>query len=225
MPNGHRYGVAPGDQGPVNQQVNVFHPIFRREPKKFSAKAMLQAGLLVLAGIAVLYGYSHWQLSSSRSALARVEQQQAAAAKRLDEVSRKFGPQAKSRLLEREVARLESLIAAKSRIKEILERGIFANNQGYSEYLLAFARQHLSGIWLTGFAIGGAGEELTLKGRSTIPELVPRYMQRLASEDALSGIEFQVFRMARPEEEEKKRTTGYIEFLVTTASAEKAGQP
>jgi hypothetical protein len=211
----------------MSQQINLFQPIFRKEQKKFSAKAMLQAGLLLLLGVGLLYGYSQWQVNSLRSELTRAEGRQMAAAKRLDEMSRKFGKRAKDRLLEREIARLEGVIAAKSRIKEILESGVFANTEGYSEYLMAFARQHVSGIWLTGFDIGGAGEKLTLEGRSIVPELVPQYMQRLASEDALSGIEFQVFRMERPEEEEKVRAPNYIEFLVTTADAgtAKVGQP
>lgn len=212
----------------MSQQINLFQPIFRKEPKKFSAKAMLQAGLLVLLGVGLLYGYSQWQVDSLRSEFVRAEKRQTAAAKRLDEMSRKFGKRANDRLLEREIARLEGVIAAKSRIKDILESGVFANTEGYSEYLMAFARQHVSGIWLTGFDIGGAGEELTLKGRSTVPELVPQYMQRLASEKALSGIEFRVFRMVRPsEEEDKARTPDYVEFLVTTANtgAAKVGQP
>lgn len=212
----------------MSQQINLYQPIFRKEPKKFSAKAMLQAGLLVILGVGLLYGYSQWQVNSLRSELARAEKRQTAAAQRLDEMSRKFGKRAKDRLLEREIARLESLIAAKSRIKDILESGAFANTQGYSEYLMAFARQHVAGIWLTGFDIGGAGEALTLKGRSTVPELVPQYMQRLASEKALSGIEFQVFRMARPADEEAaSRAPNYVEFLVTTAhtGAARIGQP
>ena len=211
----------------MSQQINLFQPIFRKEPKKFSARAMLQAGLLVLLGVGLLYGYSQWQVNSLRSELARAEARQMAATKRFEEMSRKFGKRAKNRLLEREITRLESVIAAKSRIKEILESGAFANTEGYSEYLMAFSRQHVSGIWLTGFDIGGAGEKLTLEGRSTVPELVPQYMQRLASEDALSGIEFQVFRMERPEEDAKIRAPGYIEFLVTTADASgvKVGHP
>lgn len=202
----------------MSQQINLYQAIFRKEPKKFSAKTLLQASVLVLVGAALLYSYSHWQARSLRAALAQAERQHAALNKRLEEVSRKFGAQSKSRLLEREIARLERLIAAKSRIKEILERGVFANTDGYSEYLLALARQHVSGIWLTGFAIAGAGEELTLKGRTTIPEAVPRYMQKLADEDTLSGIEFQVFWMAKPAEDEKQRTPPYIEFVVTTSS-------
>ena len=138
----------------MSQQINLFQPIFRKEPKKFSAKAMLQAGLLVLLGFGLLYGYSQWQVNSLRSELARSEARQMAAVKRLDEMNRKFGKRAKDRLLEREIARLEGVIAAKSRIKEILESGVFANTEGYSEYLMAFARQHIPGIWLTGRGFG-----------------------------------------------------------------------
>ena len=44
------------------QQVNLFHPIFRKQQKKFSAKAMLQAGVAVLAGIGLMYALTWWRL-------------------------------------------------------------------------------------------------------------------------------------------------------------------
>ncbi len=209
----------------MHQQINLYQPIFRKEPKKFSTRTLMQASVLVVVGAMGLYAYSYWQVRSLQADLVQVQNQQAALNKRLEDVSRRLAPQAKSRLLEREIARLERLIAAKSRVQQILARGVFANTDGYSEYMLALARQHVSGIWLTAFAIAGAGDELTLKGRTTTPELVPQYMQRLADERSLAGIEFQVFRMARPQADSRQPAPPYIEFLATTASGAKGGQP
>ncbi len=208
----------------MSQQINLFQPAFRKEPQRFSATTLLYACGIVLVFIALLYGVGYWQLRGLQAELASAEGQHTALAARLEDVGRKFRARAKTQFLDTEIKRLEALIAAKSSIKEILERGVFANTKGYSEYLLALARQHVAGVWLTGVAIVGAGERLTLKGRTTIPELVPQYMQRLANEQMLTGIEFQIFRMARPQEQASQRSPAFVEFLATTTDKEKSDQ-
>ena len=45
----------------MNQQINLYHPIFRRQEKKFSARAMLQASGLLLAGTVIMYAFPSWQ--------------------------------------------------------------------------------------------------------------------------------------------------------------------
>ncbi len=208
----------------MNQQINLLQPSFRKQPKRFSATAMLYTCTVMLLGIAVVYGLGYWQVRGSPVNLARAEGQQSALAEQLQEVSRSFGARAKSQFLEKEIASLEALVTAKSQVKDILERGVFANTEGYSKYLLAFARQHITGVWLTGFVIAGAGEQLTLEGRTTVPELVPQYMQKLSDEQTLAGIEFQVFRMARSKDDAGKRSPAFIEFLATTAGNESGDQ-
>ena len=47
----------------IQQQINLYHPIFRKQEKKFSAKAMFQAGAVVVGGIVIMYAYSAWQLN------------------------------------------------------------------------------------------------------------------------------------------------------------------
>lgn len=206
----------------MSQQINLYQAAFRKQPERFSASTLLRASAVVIAAVVLLYAFGRWQLSALRAEVANVEQQHTALLKRLEDTQRKFAARAKNEHLDREIARMETLIAAKSRVRDILERGVFANTRGYSEYLLAFARQHVNGVWLTGFDIAGAGERLTLKGRTTVPELVPQYVQKLANEQTLAGIEFQVFRMERPEKEQRRQP--YIEFLATTAGGEKGGK-
>lgn len=208
----------------MSQQINLFQQVFRKEPKRFAASTLLFACAMVLVVIALIYGAGYWQTQRLRAELQQAQRQQVVLAERLEELSGKLGTRAKSAFLEKEIARLQALIAAKSRVKQILERGVFANTQGYSEYLLALARQHVAGVWLTSFAIAGAGERLTIKGRTTVPERVPQYMQKLAGEQTLSGIVFQIFRMARPQEDAKKTAAPFVEFLATTASSEEGGK-
>ena len=105
-------------------------------------------------------------------------------------------------------------MALRERVRGLLNRGIFANTQGFSGYFTAFGRQHVPGVWLTSMQITGAADELMLSGRSQVPELVPRYLQRLSQEKQLAGIEFQSFQMNRPKDHAR-----YVEFTVRTGTS------
>jgi hypothetical protein len=202
----------------VSQQINLYQPIFRKEEKKFSTIAMLQAVGMVVAGIVLLYGYSWWHIGAMKNELQRAQQSQAAASKRLADVTEKFGRRASGTALDDEIVRLERELVAKQRIREILQRGVFSNTRGFSDYFVSLARQHVSGVWLTGFDITGAAEQMSLSGRCTDPELVPRFMQRLSSEKTLSGLEFRVFQMNRPAPDPKEASTQFVEFQVKTSA-------
>ncbi|HEX9585163.1 MAG TPA: hypothetical protein VGB36_11740 [Gammaproteobacteria bacterium] len=202
----------------MSQQINLYQPIFRKEEKKFSTVAMLQAAGLVAIGVIAIYGYSWWQNGELKKELKRVDQNQATAAKRLAEVTEKFGQGGKQSPIDLEIVRLESEIVSRQRIQEALQSGVFSNTLGFSDYFVSFARQHIHGIWLTGVDITGAAEQMILSGRSTSPELIPRYMQKLSAEKPLSGIVFNVFQMNRPAPDAKQMEPQYIEFQVKTSA-------
>lgn len=206
------------------QQINLYRPIFRKQEKKFSAMAMLQAGGAVLAGIVVIYALLLWQVSDLRNEVRQADAQLATATKRVSEATQKFGPGAKSSLLEDEVANLEKQLAARLRVRDLLNRGLFSNTTGYSGFFVAFARQHVPGVWLTGFDITGAGEDMRLQGRTADPAQVPRYVQRLSAEEVLAGKEFQVFVLSRPQTKDGQPAERYVEFLFKTAPKE-PGKP
>lgn len=202
----------------MSQQINLYQPIFRKEEKKFSTVAMLQSVGLVVIGVVALYAFTWWQTGALKNELKRVDQNHAAASKRLADATGKFGQRKGPSSLDSEIARLEAEIVAKQQIQEILQRGIFSNTQGFSEYFASFARQRVPGVWLTGFDITGAAEQMVLAGRTTNPELVPRYMQKLSSEKTLSGIEFRTFQMNRPEPDAKDPESMFVEFQARTAN-------
>ena len=201
----------------MSQQINLYQPIFRKEEKKFSTVAMLQAIGIVAVGVVVIYAFTWWQIGALKSELKQVERSHATASKRLADATAKFSMAGTATSLDAEIARLERDLVAKQRIQEILRRGVFSNTRGFSDYFVSFARQSVPGVWLTGFDITGAAEQMTLAGRSTNPELVPRYMQKLSTEKTLSGIVFNVFQMNRPAPDPKNANVNYVEFQVKTA--------
>jgi hypothetical protein len=203
----------------VIQQVNLYHPIFRREEKKFSAVAMLQAGGVLIVGALLMYLFAWWQVGYLRDQITQIDHDQQAAIQQLEEVNRTLVVHPADPRLQEEVRDLSARLDASEKIEEMLKHDAFARSAGYSDYFAAFARQAVPGLWLTGIAITGAGAQLLLRGRSTRPELVPRYLQKLSAEKSLSGIRFQNFQITRPEKAEVSGVP-VVEFLVKTSAVE-----
>jgi len=219
----------------VSQQINLYSPIFRRQEKKFSARAMLQAGGLILFGVVLLAALNAWKLTSLRAEIRSAGQQQAMALQQLEETRRKLKPRVGDPRLEEEVGKLEAVLILSSRSQDLLRRDVFNESRGYSSYFVAFARQSLPELRLTGVDITGAGKSMQLSGRTTMPERVPQYLQRLSSEKFLSGTEFQAFRIERPDEKsdrppaalpaKKPKPADHVEFVIRTAEpATKGGK-
>ena len=177
----------------MSQQINLYRPIFRKQEKRFSARAMLQAGAVLVGGIVVLYAVLAWQVHGLREESRTIDRQYTDAAARLEKITRQFGPREPSPALLERAALLERQVAARKRMHQALRAPVFPASRGYSDYLLAFARQDLPALWLTAFTITGAGKELDRQGRAADAVAVPRFVQRLASEEALAGKQFQVF--------------------------------
>lgn len=214
----------------MSQQINLYSPIFRRQEKKFSARAMLQAGGAIVAGIALLAGLNVWQIAMLRAEVRTVDKQYAQALKQLEDASRQFKPRIGDQRLEEEANKLEAILSSSAQAQQLLRRDVFGDSRGYSTYFIALARQSVSNLWLTHIDIVGAGESIELSGRTTLPERVPQYLQKLSSEKVLSGAEFKVFRLERPMGEEqdpaaradsrkKPNPADYVEFTIRTAPA------
>lgn len=202
----------------MSQQVNLYQPIFRKEKRKFSATTILQAAALMALSIGLMYGYTYWQVRQLRTDFSKTDKQLVSLTKQLDETTRQFGERLQSKDLQTQIQKLQQQLTEKQNLQQVLQSAQF-NTQGFSDYFIAFARQHIPEVWITGLDIVGAAERLTLSGRSTNPELVPRYLQRLSAETRLSGIQFQSFQMTRVAADSKGGAVSYVEFMAKTADA------
>lgn len=210
----------------IQQQINLYQPILRREAKKFSATAMLQAAGVVLAGMALIYGYGWWQVTVLRAQVRQADQDHKAALAQFERAAREIETRPADPRLEQEARELEARLAASGYVAQLARGDALGVRQGYSPYFVAFARQHVSGLWLTEIVVAGAGKDVTLGGRTVRAELVPSYLQRLSSEPRLAGLQFEVFEVARPEPEKdgKKLAPPYLEFMVRSARSPAADQ-
>ncbi|MHB8746268.1 MAG: PilN domain-containing protein [Gammaproteobacteria bacterium] len=196
----------------MTQQVNLYQPIFRAQPKVFSAVTIAQASLLLTLGLAAMYGYARWQNGQLDRQVTRLQAQQDELLKHIEDFSTRFPAKQKNPALDRQAARLTAERAGKARAVAVLSDGVFGNTHGFSTYFAGLAHQHVEGLWLTGLAIGDGGQQLSLSGRTVDAPLVPRYLQQLTAEPAFNGREFKTFQMARGTD------TALIDFSLHTAA-------
>ncbi len=185
----------------MNQQINLYQPMFRKQKVLFSAMTMLQVGIFFLIIFASVYVYQSSQLKPYKKQLVSIDKEIAQLGGQVAALmaSKK---QSKSKLLENEIVKVTKELEQRERISKILNGKTFGNSSGFSSYLEAFAKGHVEGTWLTSVNIKQGGAELGLKGKTLSSELVPVYIQNLAKQVSLNGSSFNVMELARVETDE-----------------------
>jgi len=180
------------------QQINLINPAFRKQRELFTAVMLAQAMVALVLGMGGWYGYQYNEAErldkQIKAAVANLVAEQA----RLDKVTAEHAPRQKDASLEKRTQDMELQLKGEEAVLAELKGGGLGNTQGYSGYMRAFARQSVSGLWLTEFGIKGAGKEMLLGGRALRPELVPAYIKHLNTEDATRGRVFSALEMQRP---------------------------
>lgn len=220
----------------MSQNINLFIPAFRKRELVFSLKvlvACLAVGQLALGAFQYYFQAQVNGLAEELSSAEAVLKAQRAYSDKLKGASamRKGDEQ-----LNADIARLEIELKQARESMDALKGGAMGTQDGFAEYLRAFSRQSLNGLWLTGLTIGGSGE-IEIRGRVLSPDLVPNYIQRLSKEKVLAGRSFARLEMAQPPAEPEKAKKGedkdreaqkaarsprFLEFSLATAEASKA---
>jgi hypothetical protein len=206
----------------MSQQINLFNPIFMKQRKYFSLLAMLQALGMIIAGSLIFYGYAIYQVDQlklqSEENTKRYNSEQLRQARFVAE----FSPLQSNQILQNEVQQLERQTAEQNEIIEMLKSGTVGNTTGYSEYMRAFSRQLVQGLWLTGFKVSGNAAQISLSGGVLNPELLPAYIQRLGRERIMKGKTFSSLIMQQPKADESATASQkaafaarrYVEFTL-----------
>src|ERR1043166_6925021 len=138
----------------MTQQINLFNPEFRKKRSSpFSSTALgVMLGLVALA-IAGLYGYGRMQNAELRKQMAATESTLKAEQARAQKISAEVAAQTKDPQLQAEIERLQQRLEGLNENLALLNTGALGDTAGFSEYMRAFARQTVTGMWLTGFSI------------------------------------------------------------------------
>ena len=207
----------------MSQQINLFNPQFLKQKKYFSASAMTQAlGLLVL-GLAVFYGFAFWQdrnLARQFAESVRAYEQQK---QQFAKVTAELSPQKREAQLDQDLKGTETAVASRQALLRELQAGVMGNSAGYSEYLRAFARQTVQGLWLTTIQIAEGGAQLTVSGRALQADLVPVLIGRLKQESVLRGRPLEALAITRSGAVGKSAGRTIVDFTVSSPGPPEPG--
>ena len=204
----------------MSRQINLLNRDFYQKKLPFSA-ATLSYGLFFLFLAATLcYAFVYSQVSELEKQLIILEKRLDTEHARLTEAS-KENNQTSSIALETEINHLEAQIRTKQTIANIIRKDVQMDSHHFSDYMRAFARQLISGLWLTGFVISNT--QMTLTGRTIQAELLPAYLQQLGRETVMQGIYFSTLQIKKPDETESKslEPIDYLEFNLSSSLPEK----
>lgn len=171
----------------MSQQINLYNPLFLKQEKHFSARAMALALGLIALGLGGLYAFAVVETRTGERLAQEYREQVTAQREQFVKMTKNLSPQGPSKSLEAELARLDAEVKAKQGTLEALSTGELGNTAGFAEFLAAFGRQALPGLWLTAVDIGDSGNELLVQGRVLRPELVPAYLRALNKEPMMRG--------------------------------------
>jgi len=199
------------------QQINLFQSPFRDNKKRFSAQTMLYASAGAFALMLAMSGYSGWQIYALQRTAAAIEKQSQAMSVQKATLEQQITAAHADPDLAAQVQQTEEALNRQQQLRALLKQDLFGKNQGYSRYLVALARQHVPGLWLTDITLSGAGRGLSLKGETVVPELLPDYLQNLSQEDLLHGVNFRVFQLNRVADAKKSKAKSSLSFVVATS--------
>ena len=195
------------------QQINLYQPIFRRQRQIFSAATLLQSIGIVAAGLLAAYVYGAFKVSALETEVVQLEGRERALATQLASVDPTLNKNRRAEM-EQELRLMNERLLDQQRLIETLRKQPLGTTDGFSRYLAALGRQQTPGLWLTQFAINGGTGAIELAGRSTRPELVPEFLQRLGQEAALVGQRFDRLEIERDSQ------SGETIFRATSHAAE-----
>jgi hypothetical protein len=211
----------------MGQQINLYNPALAPKVELITGRS----ALLVLAAIFAVCALAWTGVALDAGRLARGEKAQAAQLLQLKgevaSLSQQVAARKPSARLERDLADLEGLLSARNEVIALIRSGGLGDTRGVSEYFRAFARQTTDGLWLTGFSIGAAGEDIVIEGRTLDADLVPAYLRKLRRESALRGHGFESLAVyqppqSAPAEGRKAGPPGYLEFRMATSQKDSA---
>ncbi|OGQ50939.1 MAG: fimbrial assembly protein [Deltaproteobacteria bacterium RIFCSPLOWO2_02_FULL_53_8] len=200
----------------MSQQINLLNPLLMKQRDFLSLLTMLQALGFIILGSSLFYGYALYETSKLAKQFEEDVQRYNVEQGRLANFAKEFSPQRTNELLLAEVSRLEKELDSKKELGEALKSSAGGSSAGFSEYMRAFSRQIVQGLWLTGFKVAGDGAEVGLSGGVLDPVLLPTYIQRLGKEQIMQGKTFATLKIQIIAE--KGAIPRYVEFALHSAS-------
>lgn len=169
----------------MSQQINLYNPALRLQ-RDWLALTPLAIVVAVLLGLVAAAGaFARHQAAGLRAEVQRQE----AEVKRQQALVTQLGAKVSDKAPD-ELLALRRQLLARQEVLAALNGLATVEGARFSDFLAGLARQSVSGLWLTGFAVRQGGSDIEISGRMSAASLLPDYIRRLNAEKSFQGRRF-----------------------------------
>ncbi|HHJ13383.1 MAG TPA: hypothetical protein ENJ79_03275 [Gammaproteobacteria bacterium] len=179
----------------MQQEINLYQPVFRKQHKVFSAATLAQMLAAVVLLLALLVVHAAWSLRDMRASAAALAQQLAVQHAQLSAHEQRLRTP-DTQAIDREIEALDTRIEQRQDLLSRFDTLALQTNQGFGARFRALASLHRPGLWLDSIHMDGRGH-IELHGQALEARLVPDYQQRLNHDPLLGRQAFQTVRIDR----------------------------
>ena len=208
----------------MSQQINLYEERLRPRVELATGRNLGVAALVLFAGMA---GWSFWEgAEANRRAQAATEslQEVATAQEKVKELSQAVAQRKVAPELVAELDHAKAMIAARDEVIQVLDSGALGRTIGFSSFMLGFASQAQSDLWLTGFRIAAGGDEIEIHGRMLNPARLPDYVQRLNAVPVFQGRRFAALEIRQVNAEDRQANSAPISETIAVQPGSRPGQ-
>ena len=168
------------------QLVNLYQPVFRRQPKILSAATLLTIIALVIVCMFALYFNSHSTMQTLQRTSADLTLNYTQLDARLGAVT-SIAAVSTNASISDEITTLQAQIDDRNALLERIDSLFMDANVGFGEVFETLAQTNLPGLWLTGVQLDQDGS-IEISGTTLDPKLVPRYLQLITQQSPLTTL-------------------------------------
>jgi hypothetical protein len=211
----------------MNQQINLYQPIFREERKLFSLNTVVLSLAIVVSALMAMWAIGAHNVNGLAKAVEELKLQRAAQERMALAAGVMLDAQGNPTVAEEQVKSLGARLAERTNALNLLRGGAAGQPKGFADRMSALASRHTEGVWLDQLFLSGGTNGLMLRGRSIDADLVPKYLQTLTTSPDLSGARFDVVEIDRRRshdarietaKEEGSTTQSLVRFSVASST-------
>jgi hypothetical protein len=180
----------------VAQQINLFDPALLRKRDWLALANVAMLALLLLVAVAVAATVVRRDVPSLTAQAATNDNQLKLMREQVVVLGQRVANRKPDQRLETELSERRLLLDARNAVLTALRQRTDPGAGSFAEYLRGFARQAVSGLWLTGIVVDAASQGMEIRGRTVDPALLPTYIQRMNKEPAFQGRAFSALKLA-----------------------------
>ncbi|MDP1652916.1 MAG: hypothetical protein Q8L56_09365 [Rhodocyclaceae bacterium] len=178
------------------RQINLYDPALLRKRDWFALSNVVLAAAALATCVVVAGVLAQRDLPTLKAQTTTNDTQLKALREQVLVLGRRVAERKPDPRVETELAAARLLAGMRGEVLQTLRQRLEHGTDPFADYLRGFARQSVTGLWLTAFAYDAASGSMEIHGRTVDPALLPEYIQRLNREPAFRGRAFASLRLA-----------------------------